>query len=650
MNIIKHRINQIKFYIGKYGFIKTVKKCIKTVLRKIIRFLKNEKDLQYGDYGGWIKYNEPKDADLKNQMDVNFKIAPKISVIVPMYNTKEKFFKDLVKCMQNQTYSNWELCLADGSPKQNENLKKYYEADERIKYNFLGENKGIAGNTNAAIKMATGDYIALLDHDDVLADYALYEVVYAINKFPNSEFLYSDEDKIDENDNRYDAYFKPDFAPDTLRCQNYICHFSIFKKELMDRLEGFRADYDGAQDYDIFLRMSEIAKPENITHIPKILYHWRVHNESTAKLNSNAKNYAFEAGKKAIEDHLKRVGLEGTVSEGCIDGIYRVDYKVKGNPKVSIVIPNKDGKDILKVCVDSVIEKTTYNNYEIVVVENNSTTDEIYEYYKELIKNEKIRVVNYNTGKEIKEESESNLEYTKKNKIDVKPGFNYSAIINFGVKMSTGEYAIQLNNDTELLTPDWLEIMLGYCQREDVGAVGVKLYFPDETIQHAGIIVGIGGIAGNRFKSIPKNGHGYFAKESMIENLSAVTGACLMAPKAVYEEVDWMNEKLAVAFNDVDFCLKIREKGYLVVYNPFVEFWHYESKSRGQENTPEKIRRFQGEISTFEQRWGNILDEGDPYYNVNLSLDTEVYHMKNIKVNYYGEEKIIKKKRKKTEE
>ena len=650
MNIIKHRINQIKFYIGKYGFIKTVKKCIKTVLRKIIRFLKNEKDLQYGDYGGWIKYNEPKDADLKNQMDVNFKIAPKISVIVPMYNTKEKFFKDLVKCMQNQTYSNWELCLADGSPKQNENLKKYYEADERIKYNFLGENKGIAGNTNAAIKMATGDYIALLDHDDVLADYALYEVVYAINKFPNSEFLYSDEDKIDENDNRYDAYFKPDFAPDTLRCQNYICHFSIFKKELMDRLEGFRADYDGAQDYDIFLRMSEIAKPENITHIPKILYHWRVHNESTAKLNSNAKNYAFEAGKKAIEDHLKRVGLEGTVSEGCIDGIYRVDYKVKGNPKVSIVIPNKDGKDILKVCVDSVIEKTTYNNYEIVVVENNSTTDEIYEYYKELIKNEKIRVVNYNTGKEIKEESESNLEYTKKNKIDVKPGFNYSAIINFGVKMSTGEYAIQLNNDTELLTPDWLEIMLGYCQREDVGAVGVKLYFPDETIQHAGIIVGIGGIAGNRFKSIPKNGHGYFAKESMIENLSAVTGACLMAPKSVYEEVDWMNEKLAVAFNDVDFCLKIREKGYLVVYNPFVEFWHYESKSRGQENTPEKIRRFQGEISTFEQRWGNILDEGDPYYNVNLSLDTEVYHMKNIKVNYYGEEKIIKKKRKKTEE
>lgn len=646
MNIIKHRINQIKFYIGKYGIVKTIKKCIKTVLRKVIRTLKGEKDLQYGDYGGWIKYNEPKDADLKKQMNVKFKIAPKISVIVPMYNTKEKFFKDLVNCMINQTYSNWELCLADGSPKQNENLKKYIEQDERIKYKFLNENKGIAENTNAAIEMATGDYIALLDHDDILADYALYEVVYAINKFPNSEFLYSDEDKIDENDNRYDAYFKPDFAPDTLRCQNYICHFSIFKKELMDKLEGFRADYDGAQDYDIFLRMSENAKPENITHIPKILYHWRVHSESTAKLNSNAKNYAFEAGKKAIEDHLKRVGLDGTVTEGCIEGIYRVDYKVIGNPKVSIVIPNKDGKDILKVCVDSVLEKTTYSNYEIIVVENNSTSEEIYEYYKEIIKNDKVRVVNYNTGKEIKDENECSLEFTNQNRREVKPGFNYSAIINFGVKFAEGEYSIQLNNDTELMTPNWLELMVGFCQREDVGAVGVKLYFPDETIQHAGIIVGIGGIAGNRFKSIPKDGHGYFAKESMIENLSAVTGACLMAKTRIYEEVDWMDETLAVAFNDVDFCLKIREKGYLVVFNPFVEFWHFESKSRGQEDSPEKIKRFQGEICRFEQKWGEILDSGDPYYNVNLSLDTEVYHMKNIKVNYYGEEEIIKKRRK----
>lgn len=635
MNIIKHRINQITFYIKKYGFFKTIIKCIKAVLRKIIRFLKGEKDLTYGDYGGWIRFNELTDYDLKKQAKKQFSNSPKISVIVPMYKTKEKFFKDLVNCMIKQTYPNWELCLADGSPEKNENYRKHYEKDERIKYKFLGENKGIAGNTNAAIEMATGEYIALLDHDDILAEYALYEVARCINKNPNVEFMYSDEDKIDGRDNRYDAYFKPDFAPDTLRCQNYICHFSIFKKEVMDKLEGFRSDYDGAQDYDIFLRMSEIVKEENIKHIPKILYHWRVHRESTAQLNSNAKNYAFEAGKKAISDHLKRLGLEGDVSEGCLDGIYRVDYKVKGNPKVSLIIPNKDGKDILKVCIDSVLEKTTYDNYEIIVVENNSTSDEIYEYYKEIIKNEKIRVVNYNTGKEILNENECSLEFTNQNRIEVKPGFNYSAIINFGVRNATGEYSIQLNNDTELITPNWLELMLGYCQREDVGAVGVKLYFPDETIQHAGIVVGLGGIAGNRFKSIPKSGHGYFARESMIENLSAVTGACLMAKTKIYEEVGWMNEDLAVAFNDVDFCLKIREKGYLVVYNPFVEFWHYESKSRGQEDSPEKIKRFQGEISTFERRWADFLEKGDPYYNLNLSLDTEVYHIKNIKVNYF---------------
>ncbi len=611
MNFIKHRINQIKFYIQKYGFIKTVKKCIKVVIRKIIRIIKNEKDLQYGDYGGWIRYNELKDADLKNQMKKNFEISPKISIVVPMYKTKEKFLKEIIECVINQTYANWELCLADGSPEKNEVYEKYILKDERIKYKFLNENLGISGNSNKAIEMATGDYIALLDHDDLLAEYALFEVVKCINKYPDAEFIYSDEDKIDENGNRYDAYFKPDFAPDTLRCQNYICHFSIFKKELMKKLNGFKTNYDGAQDYDIFLRMSEIVEPKNIKHISRILYHWRVHNESTAKLDSNAKNYAFEAGKKAIEDHLKRVGLKGKVSNGCIDGIYRIDYEITGNPKVSIIIPNKDGKETLKVCVDSILEKSTYKNYEIVIVENNSETEEIFEYYKELEKNKKIRIVKY------------------PNK-----GFNYSAIINCGVKNSEGEFVVQLNNDTEILTTNWLELLIGFAQREDVGAVGAKLYYPDETIQHAGIIVGIGGIAGNRFKSIPKSGHAYFAKESMIENLSAVTGACLFSRKSIYEEVGFMNEKLAVAFNDVDFCLKIREKGYLIVYNPFVEFIHYESKSRGQEDTPEKIKRFQGEINTFEKRWQNFLDEGDPYYNINLSLDTEVYHMKNCKVNY----------------
>ena len=611
MSPIRNIYNQIKFYLGKYGFFKTIKKCIKVGFIKLKRWIKGEKDPQYGDYGDWIWANEVGNSELASQRKKTFEKNPKISVIVPMYNTPEKFFKDLVDCMIKQTYKNWELCLADGSPKPNENFKKYIEKDNRIIYKILEENKGISGNTNSAISMATGDYIALLDHDDILSEYALYEVVNCINKYPNVEFMYSDEDKIDEKGNRYDAYFKSDFAPDTLRSQNYICHFSVFKKELMDKLNGFRSDYDGAQDYDIFLRMSEITKPENIKHISRILYHWRVHKDSTAKLNSNAKNYAFVAGKKAIEDHLKRIGLDGEVSEGAVEGIYRVDYKVIGEPKVSIVIPNKDGKDILKVCIDSVLEKTTYKNYEIIVVENNSETEEIFEYYKEIENNEKIKVVKY------------------PNK-----GFNYSGIINYGVRESSGEYIVQLNNDTELITPNWLELMLGFAQRKDVGGVGVKLYYPDETIQHAGIIVGLGGIAGNRFKSIPKNGHAYFAKESMIENLSAVTAACMMNPRSVYDEVGFMNEKLAVAFNDVDFCLKVREKGYLIVYNPYIEFWHYESKSRGQENTPAKIKRFQGEMETFANRWRDFLDEGDPYYNINLSLDTEVYHMKKCKVNY----------------
>ena len=297
--------------------------------------------------------------------------------------------------MIDQTYKNWELCLADGSPEPNENLKKYIEKDERIKYKRLTENKGISGNTNEAINMVTGEYIALLDHDDTLSEYALYEVVNCINKYPNVEFMYSDEDKIDEKGNRYDAYFKSDFAPDTLRSQNYICHFSVFKKELMDKLEGFKADYDGAQDYDIFLRMSEITEPSKIRHIPRILYHWRVHKNSTAKLNSNAKNYAFEAGIKAISDHLRRIGLKGNVTPGDVEGIYRVDYEVEGEPKISIVIPNKDGKETLEVCINSLLEKTTYKNYEIVIVENNSDTEEIFEYYKTLLTNQKVKIANY---------------------------------------------------------------------------------------------------------------------------------------------------------------------------------------------------------------------------------------------------------------
>ena len=563
------------------------------------------------DYDYWIESNNPTKEELENQKNQKFDYEPKISIITPLYNTPTDFFRDLLFFLHEQTYSNWELCLADGSKEPLEEIKNMISKEPRIKYKFIGENKGISGNTNEALKLATGDYIALLDHDDYMSEDCLFEVVKAINENRNLEFIYTDEDKSSGvGEKRYDAYFKPDFAPDTLRSQNYICHFSVFKKELMDKLKGFRSEYDGAQDYDIFLRMSEIVLPENIKHITKILYHWRVHKASTAQLNSNAKNYAFINGKKALESHLKRLNLEGTVSAGCLPGIYRIDYKVIGNPKVSIIIPNKDGKDILEVCLNSILEKTTYNNYEIVIVENNSTTKEIFDYYAEIQeKYSKVKVVKY-----------------------PKQGFNYAGIINFGVRESDGEYIIQLNNDTELLTPNWLELMLGFAQRKDVGGVGVKMYYPDETIQHAGVIVGLGGVAGHRFKNLEKDQHAYFAKESMIENLSAVTAACIMNPRKVYEEVEYMDEKFAVAFNDVDFCLKIIEKGYLIVYNPYIEFVHYESKSRGLENTPEKIKRFQGEINRFKSKWGDFLEKGDPYYNKNLEDGSEQYPIKHCKV------------------
>lgn len=561
-------------------------------------------------YQIWIEKNEPTKEELQEQKNTKFKINPKISIIIPMYNTPVNFFEELVDNLIGQTYSNWELCLADGSPEENKELEKIYKKDERIKYKFIGENKGIAGNTNEALSLVTGDFVALLDHDDLLPLFSLYEIVKCINENPDVEFIYTDEDKFEKlGGKRYDPYFKSDFAPDTLRANNFICHFSVFKKELMDKLGGFRSEYDGAQDYDILLRMSE--ETNKIVHIPKILYHWRVHALSTAKAGGTAKPYAYEAGIKAIQDHINRLGLKGTVEQGNTLGTYKINYEVIGNPKVSIIIPNKDYINTLKVCLNSLKKLTTYENYEIIVVENNSEESETFDYYKKIDGKDKIKVV-YFPEKE----------------------FNYSKIINFGVKNSTGDYIIQLNNDTELMTPNWIQEMLGFAQRKDVGAVGVELFYPDNTIQHAGIIIGIGGVAGHVFKNLPKGIHGYFSKDAMIQNLSAVTAACIMTPKSIYDDVDYMDEKFKVAFNDVDFCLKIREKGKLIVYNPFVQFKHYESKSRGFEDTPEKKARFQAEIDRFHDKWQSVLDKGDPYYNINLRLDNDQCAIRTEKVEY----------------
>lgn len=593
-------------------------------ITKIIKSLKNDgwkktkkkmiERIEKGDkvppYEIWMKLNDPTKEELDEQRKTKFKLNPKISILVPMYNTPLNFFTELVQYLIDQTYSNWELCLEDGSPEKNEEIEKICKKDDRIKYNYTGKNLGIAGNTNEALKNATGDYIALLDHDDLLPINCLYEVVKAINEDPTIEFIYTDEDKITTMDKpRFDPHFKPDFAIDTLRSNNYICHFSVFRKDLMQKLGGERSKYDGAQDYDIIIRMAEIAK--NIKHIPKVLYHWRVHELSTAKAGGDAKPYAFEAGIPVLQDHLKRVGLEGKVEHGATLGTYKIDYKVKENPKVTILIPNYNEAKTLKNCVDSVLKLTTYRNYEIVVIENNSTEQSVFDYYKELEKEKKVKVLHY-----------------------PEKGFNYSKIINYGVKNTDGEYIVQLNNDTELLTSDWLEKMIGMNQREDVGAVGVKLYYPDGTIQHAGTIIGVHGVAGHVFRGVYKNTHGYFARESHIQNLSAVTAACMMAKRSIYEEVGYMDENFAVAFNDIDFCLKIIQSGKLIIYNPFVELIHYESKSRGAEDTPEKQKRFQNEIDLFYKKWGDYKKKGDPYYNVNLRLDSDQYDIKQEKIKY----------------
>ena len=524
------------------------------------------------DYKEWLEKNMPARQELDRQEKHKFKYAPKISILVPVYNTPETFLRQMIESVQKQTYGNWELCIANANPANEQVkviLKEYTANDARVKVTDVPENEGIAQNTNKALEIADGTFIGLLDHDDVLAENALYEVVKELNKAVDTDVIYTDEDKVSTAmDEYFSPNFKPDFNLDMLRSNNYFCHFFVAKKELIETVGGFRGEYNGAQDYDLFLRC--IEKAERIAHIPKILYHWRVHQESTAD-NPLSKMYAYDAGQKAIEQHLKRCGVTAEVSKTENLGFYRVKYQQEGSPLVSILIPNKDQKDTLDQCLKSIEARTDYENYEIIIIENNSTEQETFEYYKQ-IKNPKIRVIEW------------------------KDEFNYSAINNFGVRHAKGEYLLFLNNDIEVINSDWLGEMLSNCQREEVGAVGAKLYYPDNTVQHAGVIVGIGGVAGSVFVGLKRGYTGYMHRASIQQNLSAVTAACMMVKKSVFEEVGGFEEELKVAFNDIDFCLKIREKGHLIVYDPYVELYHYESKTRGAEDTTEKIRRFQSEI------------------------------------------------------
>lgn len=556
-------------------------------------------------YEGWYQQYVPTQQELERQKKRKWKKQVKISVVVPAYQTPELFLRQMIDSLRNQTYENWELCIANGSPEDEAMaavLLEYSQKDSRIRWKNLDENLGIAENTNAAFAMASGEFIGLLDHDDLLAPNALYEIVNIIEKNENADAVYTDEDKVTtELDEHFQPHLKPDFNLDLLRSNNYICHFFVVRRAIVEQVGGFLREFDGAQDYDFIFRCTEAAR--EVCHVPEILYHWRTHKASTAD-NPASKMYAFDAGKRAIEAHLKRCHVRGIVSHTKDLGFYQVEYPVQKQELVSILIPNKDEKESLKICLESIWKKTTYSNYEIIIIENNSTTDEIFAYYEELKKKKNIRVITW--------EKE----------------FNYSAINNFGVQYAKGDYYLFLNNDVEIISEDWLERMLGNCQRKEVGAVGAKLYYPDNTIQHAGCVIGIGGIAGHMFVGMDRSRTGYLHKASIQQDLSAVTAACMMMKKEAFEKAGGFTEELAVAFNDVDLCLKVRRENYLIVYDPHVELYHYESKSRGAEDSEEKIRRFQREIEYMRSHWIDILKNGDPCYNKNLSLGKWNYSLR----------------------
>lgn len=538
---------------------------------------------------------------LKRQREKKFERDIKISILVPLYNTPTKFLKEMISSVIAQTYSNWELCLADGSDEKHLYVQKicedYSNKNSRIKYRKLEKNLGISENTNACIDIATGDYLALFDHDDILHPSALHEVMNAIC-LHDADFIYTDENTFYNNpSNAFCPHFKPDYSPDTLRSYNYICHFSVFSRNLLNQVGRFSAEYDGSQDYDIILRLTEKAK--KIVHIPQILYYWRSHKNSVAS-DISAKPYTIQSAKKAIFDHMKRLGLNGTVKDSMIPSTYKIEYEITDTPLISIIIPNKDHTPELCLCIDSIQQKSTYKNFEIIIVENNSTEPETFECYNMLSgKYKNVKVVRW--------EHE----------------FNYSKLNNFGFKYTSGEYIVLLNNDIEIITNNWLEEMLMFVQRKDVGVAGMMLYYPDNTIQHAGVILGIGGVAGHSHKYFKRGDYGYSSRLTIAQNLSAVTAAAMMIRRDVFEEVSGLDETFAVAFNDVDLCLRIRKAGYNIVWTPYAEAYHYESKSRGPEDTPEKQQRFKGECDKFHARWDYVLDSGDPYYNPNLTLEKE---------------------------
>ncbi|MBQ6546246.1 MAG: glycosyltransferase family 2 protein [Lachnospiraceae bacterium] len=576
-------------------------------------------------YDEWIEKHLPSETELSVLRNTHFPSEPLISILIPLYRTPEAYLSELIETILRQTYANWECILSDGSGEGSpltEFLDRLEKRDARFRILRNKEKLHIAENTNAALSAASGEFAAFVDHDDLLVESALSEIVKKICEYPHVDLIYTDEDKVVPRTNaevsagdetgadaigipwRYaEPNLKPDYDPDLLRSENYICHLLVVRRKLAQRLGGLDPSMNGAQDYDFILRCTE--KTDKICHVPKILYHWRATPESTA-MDPESKEYAFTAGKRAIEAHYRRMGWPAAVEYGTIRGTYRTRYEWPEKPLVSVLIPNKDHIDDLRTAVTSLLEKTAWPNIEIVVIENNSSEESTFQGYRELEEQFPVlRTVTYEGP------------------------FNYSAVNNFGAQCARGEYFLLLNNDTEAIS-DIVTEMMGFAMRRDVGAVGARLYYRDDTIQHAGVVLGWGGIAGHAFVNQKRDSEKYIRRLICQQDYSAVTAACMMVPRRVFTETGGFSEDLAVAFNDIDLCMKIRKAGYLIVYDPYAELYHYESKSRGLEYTPEKRKRFQGEVNTFRKRWGDVIDAGDPYYNPNLSMITQDFSLRRL--------------------
>ncbi|GMC11813.1 MULTISPECIES: glycosyltransferase family 2 protein [Enterococcus] len=581
---------------AKKGFKYMAKNGIShTIQRAKIEKLRNQ-----ASYPNWLARNEVLDIEAMTQEIATFHYQPKISIAMPVYNVEEKWLRLCIDSILNQVYTNWELCMADDAstdPNVKKILTEYQQLDERIRVVFREQNGHISEATNSALAIATGEFVALLDNDDELAINAFYEVAKVLNENPELDLIYSDEDKIDMDGNRSDPAFKPDWSPDLLLGTNYISHLGVYRRSILEEIGGFRKGYEGSQDYDLVLRFTEKTTKERIKHIPKVLYYWRMLPTSTA-VDQGSKGYAFEAGLRAVQDALVRQGINGHATHGAANGLYDVYYDIESEKLVSIIIPTKNGYKDVQRCVSSIIEKTTYQNYEIIMADNGSTDPKMHELYAEF------------------EQQLPGRFFVES--IDIP--FNFSTINNRAAKKAHGEYLLFLNNDTEVITENWLTLMVSFAQQERIGCVGAKLLYPNNTVQHAGVILGLGGVAGHGHYGYPHGDLGYFGRLAINVNYSAVTAACLLMKKADFDAVGGFEEAFTVAFNDVDLCLKVQALGRDNVWLHEAELYHFESQTRGYDDKGKKKKRFEQEKVMMEEKWGPLI-ENDPFYNPNLTRD-----------------------------